>query len=58
MKSDADQEVVNAIKMGESRNSVSIEGDATALLASAPAVAQWNAKKAPVAYYHLLGVLE
>ena len=40
----ADQDVVNAIEMGDKINSVTIEGDAAELLASVPEVAQWNAK--------------
>lgn len=43
VQSDADQAVVNAIGMGDSLDSVSIEGDATELLASVKEVAQWNA---------------
>ncbi len=43
VQSDADQAVVNAIGMGDSLDSVSIEGDATELLASVTEVAQWNA---------------
>ena len=44
VQGEADQDVVNAIEMGDSLNSVTIEGDATALLASVPEIAQWNAK--------------
>ncbi len=44
VQGEADQDVVNAIEMGDSLNTVTIEGDATALLASVPEVAQWNAK--------------
>ena len=44
VQGDADQEVVNAIEMGDKINSVTIEGDATELLASVPEIAQWNAK--------------
>ena len=43
VQSDADQAVVNAIVMGDSLNSVSIEGDAKELLASVTEVAEWNA---------------
>ncbi|MFK7963628.1 MAG: peptidylprolyl isomerase [Burkholderiaceae bacterium] len=44
VQTDDDQAVVNAIAMGDQINSVSIEGDAAALLASVSEVAQWNAK--------------
>ena len=43
VQSDDDQAVVNAIEMGDAINSVTIEGDATVLLASVPEVAEWNA---------------
>jgi peptidyl-prolyl cis-trans isomerase B (cyclophilin B) len=43
VQSDDDQAVVNAIEMGDAINSVKIEGDATALLASVPEIAEWNA---------------
>ena len=42
VQSDADQDVVNAIAQGDSIESVTIEGDATALLESVPEVAAWN----------------
>ena len=42
VQSDADQDVVNAIAQGDSIESVTIEGDATALLKSVPEVAAWN----------------
>jgi peptidyl-prolyl cis-trans isomerase B (cyclophilin B) len=44
VQTDDGQAVVNAIAMGDKINSVSIEGDAAALLASVAEVAQWNAK--------------
>ena len=43
VQGDDDQAVVNAIDMGDSITTVTIEGDATALLASVPQVAEWNA---------------
>ena len=43
VQSAADQEVVNAIVQGDKIISVTIEGDATELLASVPEVAEWNA---------------
>ena len=43
VQSDADQDVVNAIAQGDKINSVSIEGDASELLASVAEVAEWNA---------------
>ena len=42
VQSDADQDVVNAIAQGDSIESVTIEGEATALLESVPEVAAWN----------------
>ena len=42
VQSDADQDVVNAIAQGDSIESVTIEGDASALLESVPEVAAWN----------------
>lgn len=44
VQSAADQDVVNTIKKGDLLNSVTIEGDATDLLASVPEVAGWNAQ--------------
>jgi len=41
--SDADQDVVNAIAQGDKILTVTIEGDAAALLASVAEVAEWNA---------------
>lgn len=43
VQSDADQTVVNAIAQGDALTSVTIEGDATALLESVADVASWNA---------------
>ena len=43
VQSAADQEVVNAIVQGDKIISVTIDGDATELLASVPEVAEWNA---------------
>jgi peptidyl-prolyl cis-trans isomerase B (cyclophilin B) len=43
VQSAADQEVVNAIVQGDKIISVTIEGDATELLASVSEVAEWNA---------------
>ncbi len=40
--SDADQTVVNAIATGDMIQSITIDGDVTALLASVAEVAQWN----------------
>ena len=37
-----DQAVVDSIDMGDSINSITIEGDASGLLASVPQVAEWN----------------
>lgn len=37
-----DQAVVDSIDMGDSINSITIEGDASVLLASVPQVAEWN----------------
>lgn len=42
VQSDADQSVVNAIAQGDRMISVTIEGDAAALLDAVPEVAQWN----------------
>jgi peptidyl-prolyl cis-trans isomerase B (cyclophilin B) len=42
VQSDADQNVVNAIAGGDKIISVTIEGDASALLADVPEVAAWN----------------
>lgn len=44
VQSDADQDVVNAIAQGDQIVSVTIEGDAEALLASVPEVQEWNAQ--------------
>ncbi len=43
VQGDADQDVVNAIAQGDSIKSVTIEGDASELLASVAEVAEWNA---------------
>ena len=43
VQSDADQDVVNAIAQGDKILSITIEGDASELIASVPEVAQWNA---------------
>ena len=43
VQSDADQEVVNAIAQGDNIVSVTIEGDAQALLDSTEQIADWNA---------------
>ena len=43
VQGDGDQAVVDAIAQGDSIVSVTIEGDATELLASVPQVAEWNA---------------
>ena len=43
VQSDADQDVVNAIAQGDKIVSVTIEGDASELLASVAEVAEWNA---------------
>ena len=43
VQGDADQEVVNAIAQGDAIKSVTIEGDASELLASVAEVADWNA---------------
>lgn len=43
VQGDADQAVVNAIEQGDRMASVTIEGDASALLESVPEVEQWNA---------------
>lgn len=43
VQSDADQDVVNSIGQGDSIVSVTIEGDAQALLDSVEQVADWNA---------------
>lgn len=42
VQSDADQAVVNAIAQGDTIQSVSIEGDASELMASVELVAEWN----------------
>ena len=42
VQSDADQAVVNAIAQGDKITSVTIEGDASDLLASVAEVAEWN----------------
>ena len=42
VQSDAAQDVVNAVAQGDQIVSVTIEGDASALLASVPEVAEWN----------------
>ncbi len=42
VQGDADQDVVNAIAQGDAIQSVTIEGDATELLAAVPEVAEWN----------------
>lgn len=43
VQSDADQDVVNAIAQGDNIVSVTIEGDAQALLDSTEQIADWNA---------------
>ena len=43
VQSDADQDVVNAIAQGDNIVSVTIEGDAQALLDSVEQIADWNA---------------
>ena len=43
VQSDSDQEVVNAIAQGDTIVSVTIEGDAQALLDSTEQIADWNA---------------
>ena len=43
VQSDSDQEVVNAIAQGDNIVSVTIEGDAQALLDSTEQIADWNA---------------
>jgi len=43
VQTDADQAVVNAVAQGDQIVSLTIEGDASALLASVTEVAQWNA---------------
>ena len=43
VQSESDQDVVNAIAQGDTINSVTIEGDASELLASVSEVADWNA---------------
>ena len=43
VQSDADQDVVNAIAQGDKIESLTIEGDASELLASVPQIAEWNA---------------
>ena len=42
MQSDADQDIVNEIAQGDVIESVTIEGDTAALLASVEQVADWN----------------
>ncbi len=42
VQGDADQDVVNAIAQGDAIQSVTIEGDASELLAAVPEVAEWN----------------
>ncbi|NKB97704.1 MAG: peptidylprolyl isomerase [Pseudomonadales bacterium] len=42
VQSDADQDVVNAIAQGDTIESVAIEGDTEALLASVSQVQEWN----------------
>ena len=43
VQGDSDQDVVNAIAQGDTIESVTIEGDATELLASVSQVEEWNA---------------
>ena len=44
VQGDADQEIVNSIIQGDQIVAVTIEGDATGLLASVPEVQEWNAQ--------------
>ena len=44
VQGDADQEIVNSIIQGDQIVAVTIEGDATELLASVPEVQEWNAQ--------------
>ena len=44
VQEDADQEIVNSIIQGDQIVAVTIEGDATELLASVPEVQEWNAQ--------------
>ena len=44
VQGDADQEIVNSIIQGDQIVAVTIEGDATDLLASVPEVQEWNAQ--------------